>query len=146
MTMLPVLDAPLPVFIGLTVVGMGLAAFMIGQATALTWRPAWQAAAYCLPLGLADRFLGFALFDTMLLSFSGYLADTAVLIVISLVAFRLRLAQKMVAQYPWLYRRQGIFGWRSLGGKNPAIGPDLTPWQNAEKCGRVRMPSPPMGP
>lgn len=114
MTPLPLLDAPLPVFIGLTVVGMGFAAFMIGQAVAQTWRPAWQAAVYGLLLGLGDRFLGFALFEASLTSPTGYLIDTAVLIAIALVAFRVRRAQKMVAQYPWLYRRAGLFGWRAV--------------------------------
>lgn len=114
MTAIPLLDAPISVFIGLTLVGMGFAAFMIGQAVARTWRPAWQAAAYCLILGLADRFLGFALFGATLASPTGYLIDTAVLVAIAQIAFRLCRARKMVAQYPWLYRRAGLFGWRAV--------------------------------
>ncbi len=114
MTPVPILDAPIPVFIGLTVVGMGFAAFMIGQAVARTWRPAGQAAAYCLLLGLADRFLGFALFGTPLTSPTGYLIDTAFLVAVAQIAFRLCRARKMVAQYPWLYRRAGPFDWQSV--------------------------------
>ncbi len=114
MTPVPILDAPWPVFLGLTVVGMGFAAFMIGQAVARTWRPAWQATVYCLLLGLADRFLGFALFGATLTSPTGYAVDAAVLVAITQLAFRLCRARKMVAQYPWLYRRAGPFGWRAI--------------------------------
>jgi len=103
------------VFIGLTLIVVGFAAYMTGQAVAVTWKPAWQAVLYCLLLGLADRFLTFALFDGQLLLVSGYLIDTAVLVVISLVAYRMARARTMVSQYPWLYERSGLFGWRSRG-------------------------------
>ncbi len=116
MTHVPILDAPLPVFIGLTVIGMGFAAVMIGQALALAWKPAWQVVGYGLLLGMGDRFLTFALFQGKLLSFTGYLADTAVLVAIALVAFRINRAYRMVSQYPWLYRRDGLFNWRATGG------------------------------
>ncbi len=116
MTHAPFLDAPLSVFIGLTVIGMGFAAFMIGQAVAATWKPAGHAVAYALLLGLGDRFLTFALFQGKLLSPTGYLIDTAVLVTIALVAFRVNRARRMVSQYPWLYRRDGLFGWRAVSG------------------------------
>jgi ABC-type uncharacterized transport system permease subunit len=116
MTHVPFLDAPLPVFIGLTVIGMGFAAFMIGQAVAVTWKPAGHAIAYVLLLGMGDRFLTFALFQGKLLSPTGYLVDTAVLVAIALVAFRVNRARRMVSQYPWLYRRAGLFNWRVVGG------------------------------
>jgi hypothetical protein len=111
---LPILDAPLPVFIGLTVIGMGFAAIMIGQALALAWKPEWQVVGYGLLLGLGDRFLTFALFQGKLLSLTGYLADSAVLVAIALVAFRICRAHRMVSQYPWLYRRDGLFHWRAI--------------------------------
>jgi hypothetical protein len=113
---LPILDAPLPVFIGLTVIGMGFAAFMIGQTPALAWKPAWQVVGYGLLLGVGDRFLTFALFQGKLLSLTGYFTDTAVLVAIALVAFRINRAHRMVSQYPWLYRRDGLFNWRAIGG------------------------------
>lgn len=100
------------VFIGLTVIVMGFAAYMTGKALAKTWKPIWQLFVYCALLGLVDRFLNFALFDGTLLSFGAYLTDTSVLTAISLFAFRLTTARKMVIQYPWLYERNGLFGWR----------------------------------
>ena len=100
------------VFFVVTVFVMGFAAYMTGQAMANTWKPAWQSAAYCILLGFADRFLTFALFQGELLSLSGYLIDTGVLIAFSLFAFRFTRTGMMVTQYPWLYERVGLLGWR----------------------------------
>ncbi len=108
----PVLGSSPGVYIGLTVCLMGFAAFMTGQATALTWKPAWHALAYALLLGLADRFLAYALFEGSLFSPSAYLIDAATLAAIALAAWRLGRARKMVSQYPWLYERDGPFSWR----------------------------------
>lgn len=102
------------VFIIFTVIFAGSAAYMTGQALASTWRPYWQVLIYCLPLGLANRFIVFALFDGELLALSGFLVDTAVLMMIGLLAFRITQAAKMVNQYPWLYKRVGLFGWREM--------------------------------
>ena len=107
--------ASIAVFIGLTVCLMGFAAYMTGQALANTWRPWWLVIVYGALLGLFDRFLGFALFDGELLSVGGYAVDTAVLVAIGLFAFRLTQAHRMVSQYPWLYERSGLFGWRNRG-------------------------------
>ncbi|MDH4172364.1 MAG: hypothetical protein OEZ09_00645 [Betaproteobacteria bacterium] len=107
------LGTGLGVYVGLTVCLMGFAAFMTGQAIATTWKPAWHALGYALLLGLADRFLAFALFDGHLLSVPAYLIDTATLAAITLLAWRLARARKMVSQYPWLYERAGPFSWRS---------------------------------
>jgi branched-chain amino acid transport system ATP-binding protein len=101
------------VFFGLTVCLMGFAAFMTGQAIAVTWKPAWHALVYSLLLGFADRFLAYALFGGHLLSLAAYLIDTATLAAITLLAWRLARARKMVSQYPWLYERAGLFSWRS---------------------------------
>ena len=101
-----------PVFIGITVVIMGFAAFMTGRGLADAWRPAWQAVMYAMMLGIADRFLVFALFQGELLSASGYLIDSAVLVAISLVSYRLTQTHRMVTQYPWIYERAGLLGWR----------------------------------
>ena len=100
------------VFFTVTVVVMGFAAFMTGQALAATWKPMWQPAFYCLLQGVGTRFLIFSLYDGELLSLSGYLIDIAVLMVISLFAYRLTQARKMTSQYPWIYERVGLLSWR----------------------------------
>ena len=113
--MTALLGTSIPVFIGLTVLLMGFAAFMTGQALANTWRSIWQVVGYAILLGFADRFLTWGLFDGELLSLSGYLIDTLVLMLIGAGAYRLTQARKMVAQYPWIYQRTGPFTWREKG-------------------------------
>lgn len=104
-----------PVFIGVTFVLSGFAAYMTGQALAATWRPVRQVFFYGLLLGLADRFLTWALFQGELLLLTGYLIDTAVIVGIALLAYRMTLAHRMTAQYPWIYERSGPFTWREKG-------------------------------
>jgi hypothetical protein len=106
--------ASLPVFLGLTIILFGGCAFMTGQALASTWRPWWQIIPYGLMMGAADRFLGYALFGGDLLSTRGWLLDSIVIILVAAAAFRLTRARRMAEQYPWLYRRDGLFGWRRL--------------------------------
>jgi len=106
-----------PAVFGLfTVLLMGGAGYMTGQAVASTWRPIWQAGAYSLLLGLADRFLIFALFQGPLLSVPGLILDTLVIMVICLIGYRATWITKFVRQYPWLYERNGIFSMRSRNG------------------------------
>ena len=104
------------VFIRITLVIMGFAAFMTGRALADAWRPIWQAVLYTMMIGVADRFLVFALFEGELFLLSGYLIDTAVLLAIGLVSFRLTQTHRMVTQYPWIYERAGQFNWREKDG------------------------------
>ena len=110
-----VLGTTLPVFIAVTVCVMGFAAYMTGLALANTWRSVWQAVGYSLLLGCADRFLTWSLFEGELFLLSGYLVDTGVLLAICLFAYRVTQASKMVSQYPWIYERRGLFGWRKKG-------------------------------
>ena len=95
---------------------LGFAAYMSGQALASTWRALWQVYFYAVLLGLTDRFLIFALFERELLSVSGFVIDTAVLTIISLLAYRLTKVHRMVTQYPWRYERAGLFSWRVKDG------------------------------
>lgn len=110
--MVDILGTTWPVFIGITCLLLGFASFMTGQAVANTWRPMWQVVPYSLLLGAADRFLTWGLFQGELLLLSGYIIDTVVLLAIAALAYRLTLARKMVAQYPWVYERTSLFTWR----------------------------------
>lgn len=107
-----VIGSSLPVFLGVTCILAGGAAWLTGQAVAANWRPAWQVVLYSFLLGLADRFIVFALFDGELLSLTGYLVDSLVLLAMAATAYRLTLVARMVRQYPWLYERTGAFAWR----------------------------------
>ena len=114
------------------------AAWISGRALAQSWKPMWTCVPYMALLGLADLFMVWAIAD----NFSGgelpawasalggwlgagekaaawlgfvlgrYAIDTAMLIGVALVAFRLTQVRGMVKQYPWLYRAEGPFAWR----------------------------------
>ncbi|MFO1350209.1 MAG: hypothetical protein U1F68_05805 [Gammaproteobacteria bacterium] len=108
------LDTTPTVFIGVTVVCMGLAAYMTGQAVASTWRAPWQAIVYAALLAFGSRFLIFALFNGKLLSATGFIIDALVLVTIALFAYRITHVSRMVNQYPWLYRRRGPFAYEQI--------------------------------
>jgi branched-chain amino acid transport system ATP-binding protein len=107
------------VFIGVTLVLFGFAAFQMGQALAETWRPVWHNVPYGLLLAFADQFLGYALFGRSFFDWEQLSADIGVflghaiyIIAVALLVYRVTLARKMVVQYPWLYERAGLFSWR----------------------------------
>lgn len=118
-----IIGSSLPVFIGVTCILAGGAAWLTGQAVAATWRPAWQVVLYAFLLGLADRFIVFALFDGELLSLAGYVVDSLVLLAFAATAYRLTLVARMVRQYPWLYERTGAFAWRERSPGERGEGP-----------------------
>ncbi len=115
-----ILGTSLAVYVAVTFVLMGFAAWMTGQAVALTWKPWWQVVGYCSLLGFACRFLIFALFEGTLLSLSGLVLDVLVLNAYGLVAYRLGSVKKMVTQYPWQYRRTSPWSYRERGGGETA--------------------------
>ncbi len=102
-------------FLLVTVVMGGWAAWMTGRAIAITWRPTWQVAAYVLLLGLVVRFIHFALFGGTLLSLQYYIVDTIVAMIFAFAGWRYTRAGQMTTQYRWLYERTGPFGWRERG-------------------------------
>jgi hypothetical protein len=100
-------------YLAITIVLLGFAAYMTGQALAATWRPVWQLFVYTALLGLASRFLIYALAEGPLLLWTGYLIDVGVLLIIISFAYRLTRARTMLRQYPWLYEPSGLLGWRA---------------------------------
>lgn len=103
----------LSVFLIMTVIIGGGAAFLAGRNLATRWRPAWMPAVYMILLGLALRFFHYALFAGDLLSVHYFISDTAVLIAAALLGYRLTRVNQMVSQYPWAYERSGPLSWRS---------------------------------
>ncbi|WP_341701971.1 DUF6867 family protein [Ferrovibrio sp.] len=103
------------VFIGLTLILTGGCAFLMGQAIAGTWRPYLQVVPYSLLLAATNRFLSFALFGEQLLAIVPYLVAVGVVLGFASFGFRLTRADQMVHQYPWLYARRGLLGWREIG-------------------------------
>jgi len=102
----------LTVFLILTGVIGGGAAWLTGRALALGWKPLSHLAFFMLILGAAVRFFHFALFDGTLISPHYYLADTAVLMAMAGLGYRMTRTNQMVSKYSWLYVRTGPFTWK----------------------------------
>ncbi|WP_414710056.1 DUF6867 family protein [Pseudorhodoplanes sp.] len=105
------------IFVLVTLILGGGAAFLSGRAIALTWRPWWQVAAYMIVLGGAVRFFHMALFGGHLLSLHYYVVDTAFCLLFGFCGFRMTRAGQMAEQYGWLYSRAGLVNWAK---KRPA--------------------------
>ena len=99
-------------FILVTVVLGGWTAWMTGRGVAATWRPAWQALLWSLPLAAAVRFIHYALFAGTFLSARYYLGDLAVVAAVASLGFRSTRAGQMTRQYRWLYERTSPLTWR----------------------------------
>jgi len=99
------------VFLLVSVLLGGGGAWLAGRAIAGTWRPWWHVTFYMLILGLAVRFLHFALFGATLLSPQYYLVDTGVCLGLGLLGFRAARAAQMATQYRWINTRTGAFTW-----------------------------------
>lgn len=99
-------------FVLVTVVLGGGAAWMTGRAVAHGWEPVGKLVAYLLLLAVAVRFIHHALFDGTMFSLHYYLVDAIVLNIIGLTGFRFTRTSQMVTQYRWLYERTGPLSWR----------------------------------
>lgn len=103
------------VFVLVTIVLGGGAAWLTGRAVAGTWRPAWQVFTYCLILGYVVRFFHYALFGGTLISGHYYLVDTAVLMAFGFLGFRAARVSQMITHYRWINEADGPLRWRRRG-------------------------------
>jgi hypothetical protein len=101
------------IYLFLTVILGGGAAFMAGRALALGWKPVWMLLLYMIPFTAGMRFLHFALFQAQLTSLHHFVTDGILLAAIALFGYRLTMVNQMITQYPWLYERSGPLSWRS---------------------------------
>lgn len=90
------------VFLLVTVVMGGLAAYATGSAIASTWRPRWQVVVYGLLIAAAARFIHFALFHEPFIAPRSYVVDLVVLIAAAFAGFRITRQRQMREQYDWL--------------------------------------------
>src|SRR5688572_15679595 len=100
------------VFLLLTLIIGGGAAFLTGRAIADAWRPWWHVVAFMFLIGGAVRFLHFALFGGTLLSLHFYAVDTAFCMAFGLLGFRLMRVTQMVTCYGWINERTDALRWR----------------------------------
>jgi hypothetical protein len=113
-------------FVLVTVLMGGGAAWLSGRAIASTWRPWLHVAGYMLILGFAVRFIHFALFEGTLLSPQFYAVDTAVCLIFGFLGFRVTRVAQMTTQYRWINERAGLLRWTrrtaTISGKGPDSG------------------------
>jgi hypothetical protein len=107
------------VFLLVTILLGGGAAWLAGRAIAATWRPWWHVIPYMLILGLAVRFIHFALFDATLLSAHYYFVDALICMGLGLLGFRAARAAQMASQYGWINVRAGAFSWERRKQQDP---------------------------
>jgi hypothetical protein len=105
-------DDSLRVFLVLTVIIGGGAAFLSGKGLARSWKPFWRVFLHMALLAAAIRFFHFALFDGALLSVYYYLVTYAVLLAAACLGFQMMRTTQMVTQYRWLYERTSPLTWR----------------------------------
>ena len=125
------------VFLLVTVVLGGGAAYLTGRAVALTWRAFAQLGVYVLLLSVAVRFIHFALFGgtffqvhheadgtvsfaALLTALHYWFFDMIVLLAFAWLGFRATRARQMVGQYSWIYERSGGLGWRKRAAPAPS--------------------------
>jgi hypothetical protein len=105
-------------FILVTCLLGGGAAWLTGRAYAMTWRSLPSLVVALLLLGLAVRFIHHAMFAGTMFSPRYYVVDTILLMLFGFASYRYQRTWQMAIQYYWLYQRTGPFSWRSR--ENPA--------------------------
>jgi hypothetical protein len=106
-------DDSLRVFLVLTVIIGGGAAFLAGRGLARSWKPFSRIFFYMAMLAAAVRFFHYALFDGDLLSLYYYSVTYVVLVAAATLGFRVMRTTQMVTQYRWLYERTSPLTWRA---------------------------------
>ncbi|MCX7340655.1 MAG: hypothetical protein NT037_09040 [Hyphomicrobiales bacterium] len=103
-------------FMLVTIIMGGWAAWMTGRAIALTWRPFWQIPLYIIILAAVVRFIHFALFGGTLFTLHYFVVDAVFILAFALSGYRYTRTTQMTTQYRWLYERSGPFSWKARGG------------------------------
>lgn len=110
-------DSSVWIFVLVTLVMGGAAGFSTGKAIAQTWRPGWHLVASALALGVAVRFIHYALFDASLVTLQFYVIDTLLVLLAGFAGFRLTRVKQMSGRYRWLYEATSAFTWRSTASR-----------------------------
>jgi Domain of unknown function (DUF6867) len=105
-------ESSIGLFLLVSIVMGGAAAWASGKSIAQTWRPAWMVIPYMLILGMAVRFIHFALFEGTLLSPQFYAVDAVVCLIFGFLGYRATRAAQMTTQYGWINDRAGFLRWR----------------------------------
>jgi hypothetical protein len=101
------------VFLVLTLILGGGAAFLSGRGLARSWKPFGRVFFYMALLAAAVRFFHYALFNGTLLSLTYYLVAYGILLIGASLGYRAMRTTQMVTQYRWLYERTSPLTWRT---------------------------------
>ncbi|MGL4242303.1 MAG: DUF6867 family protein [Beijerinckiaceae bacterium] len=99
-------------FVLVTIVMGGAAAWQMGRSIAQTWRPFITLFVYAALLACAVRFIHFAMFQGTLLSLQYFLVDYVVVLALAALGWRKRRAEQMASQYAFSFAASGPFSWR----------------------------------
>ncbi len=101
------------VFLIMTIILGGGAAYLAGRSLASGWKPLWMLILYMIPFTLGMRFLHFALFEATLSSVHYLVTDGIIFTLFALLGYRMTRTSQMTNQYPWLYERSGPLSWKN---------------------------------
>lgn len=101
------------VFLLVTVILFGGAAYLTGRAVAREWSANSTLVVYMVLLAGGCRFIHFALYRGTLVSPYYYAVDLAVLLALAFLGKRITRARQMARQYGFLYSRSGPLTWRA---------------------------------
>jgi hypothetical protein len=87
-------------------------AWRTGKAVAEGWNGISTVVGYTLLLGVAMRFMHYALFQGPFISPFYYVLDVVLLLIFSIAGFRIRRTRQMVQNYYWLYEPTSTFSWK----------------------------------
>jgi hypothetical protein len=94
------------VFLALSVVLGGAAAFSTGRALAKNWQPFWRAFVLMALLAGGVRFLHYALFGEPLFSVQYYAVDFAIALGFAWLGFYMMRKSQMKRQYGWINAKE----------------------------------------
>jgi hypothetical protein len=102
-------------FVLVTIVMGGAAAWQMGRAVAQTWRPFTILPVYVTLLTCGVRFVHFAMFQGTLLSLHYFVVDFMMLFIATMIGWRMQRAQQMRTQYSFAFEGSGPLSWRRKG-------------------------------
>ena len=99
-------------FLLVTCILGGGAAWITGRSVAQGWQSLITLFFAVLGLGIAVRFIHHALFGGTMFSARYYIVDTIVLMIIAALGYRFTRTNQMTTQYSWLFEKTGPLSWR----------------------------------
>lgn len=100
-------------FVVITILMM-LCAVLSGQNMAKNWRKMGNVIFFAIIIVVGHRFLLTTLRNAEFLNIAGLALSTSLIFATSILTFLKDRAAKMVNQYPWELKKNGLFGWQKI--------------------------------